>query len=110
MNINQLYKLGLVSALTVLGLGCSDASQVSDNKANSEKAVVEVAKAEGNTKIDANIEQSIRTTIREKLGPVPIFKILKSKLPNFYEVLSQGQVIYISEDQKFFVPRTIIKS
>ncbi len=94
--------LGLVSVGFVLG--CSEAtSETPEPDKSQPKAEVKQSEL-----VNTSIEDSIRKTIAEQLGPVPIEKIKLSPMPGFYEVIAQGQVIYISDDQKYLFPGPLL--
>ncbi len=94
--------LGLVSVGFVLG--CSEATSESPEPEKSQPR----AEAKQSELANTSVEDSIRKTIAEQLGPVPIEKIKLSPMPGFYEVIAQGQVIYISEDQKYLFPGPLL--
>lgn len=94
--------LGLVSVGFVLG--CSEATSEAPEPVQSQPQ----AEAKQSELVKTSVEDSIRKTIAEQLGPVPVEKIKLSPMPGFYEVIAQGQVIYISDDQKYLFPGPLL--
>ncbi len=85
-------------------LACSDVT--SDQQDNTQIANndVTITSSASNAQVEDDVEQQIRASLIEAIGPVPIQKVAESEMPGVYEVIAQGQVIYVSADRKFIFP------
>ncbi len=105
MNFQGTVKAAVFSSLLVFVLSCNDAT----SETSTSKSSVGGETASKQAEVSPSLEASIRKTITEQLGPVPIQKIKRSELNGFYEVFVSGQMIYISQDQKFLFPGPLLK-
>lgn len=104
MNFQRTLKAATFSSLLIMVLSCNDATSdttLTDSQTSSKSAV--------SAAVAPALEASIRKTLTEQLGPVPVQKIKVSELEGFYEVFVSGQMIYISHDQKFLFPGPLLK-
>lgn len=108
MNYSIYSKSFSLAALVTLVLGCNGATgqQQDDEK----RASVPSSKVENVSSVEAksDIKKKITETIHQKLGPIPIDKIATSPMPGYYEVIAQGQIIYISEKLDFLFPGPLL--
>jgi thiol:disulfide interchange protein DsbC len=120
MNFNNAIKTVALGFLLVFIFSCNnatsepEASRDASQSAASIKSPNEVKSTDTATDASAaavpsSMEEAIRRTLTEQLGPVPIDKIKASELPGFYEVIASGQIIYVSDDQSFLFPGPLLK-
>ncbi|WP_144391424.1 DsbC family protein [Pleionea sediminis] len=109
-NIISKSLFGLVTAGLIFG--CSEAtSDSTEAEAETEKkAVSDVKPVEKNSEAAEELTgaDKVRKALEKQFGPIPIDKLRLSEMPGIYEVVAQGQVIYITEDTQFFFPGPLI--
>ncbi|NVJ61775.1 MAG: DsbC family protein [Gammaproteobacteria bacterium] len=108
--MQSLFKWIPAATFGILLLGCDSANTADTATEKSTSANLSGGNSEtvSTEKTEEELVESIKKTIQEQLGNVPIDRVQKSKLPNFYEVVAGGQIIYISKQQDFLFPGPLL--